>query len=203
MALESLETKRGAEQVRVRLVGRMVDLGFPWDASTLSKFLRGRRGATLDECLALARFVNVPIFDLVLVDQSSEAIRADAQDAWEGMTRGLERLGEMLVVIATHRARFVNDSAVLIDRARAVGSDAGALFVPELFESWWELEALITEDFHNDFTREWAATFYDTQAVHDAASQSRTVGEQARYNEQRSRELSAERDKLIEVIDAL
>jgi hypothetical protein len=146
------------------LAKNMHSEGFPrFTRSKATKFLTGVQSASLDECLAISRIVGVQIHDLALDDQSTDTLRTDASVAWKSLTEALDKMNELLITIATQRARFIADTSEILRRGddAAIANDNDVPFLPENFSAWWDLEKLITDEFHHTFVAQNSTIYYD------------------------------------------
>lgn len=103
-----------------------------WDASKISKFLSGKVGASLDECVALAAAVGTSLDDLLSLDSSTATLRQRLDDEWERIVTSLQEISNREFDILTAKSSFVRTLEAL--EARGELSE-----VPRDFERLWNL----------------------------------------------------------------
>lgn len=130
---------RFRRRVEVRLAGnpflrgKLIDdlnrRGFKWDSSVLTKALAGTRGISLDEAVAIADHLGMPLDEYAHSASPVEVLEGDAKAAWEALMAEAAALPHLLISIRGHLARFARAEALLLDQ------DAEP-FMPENLAAW-------------------------------------------------------------------
>jgi hypothetical protein len=124
---------RGSGRSRAEVTLYMAQQGFPlWDTSKISKFLKGKVGASLDECVALAGAIQTSLDDLLSIDSTPEALYLRADREWAKMTRTLEEIDASLFSLYAARRDYLRTLSRLRAKKMPMPKHRG-------FAEWWNL----------------------------------------------------------------
>lgn len=103
-----------------------------WDSSKISKFLAGKVGVTLDECVALAGALGTSVDDLLSLDSSVATLQQRVENEWQRIIVSLQEINNREFDILTAKSSLV--------RALDALDQKGELKrVPNDFERLWQL----------------------------------------------------------------